>query len=129
MKKFNAKLNHDIPCASSKGAPWSNIGSPECEVTIKAGTPHYHWESMVEDTRFCRSCVREQNWKYRNTKLSILVRVELTYHDGSKRVLEDDAAHDWESEVSGMSAIAAVHGSEAPTIMWREIPASEKTET
>jgi hypothetical protein len=127
VKRLNAKLDHDVPCAAAKGLPWSRIGSPECEVTIKAGTPHYHWETMVEDTRFCRSCIREQNWTQRGLSWPLLVKVELTYHDGSKRVLKDDAAHDWESKVSAMAVMEAVHGGEVTPFMWEEIPPPEKT--
>lgn len=52
-----------------------------------------------------------------------LVRVELTYADGTRGVLDGEAAGQWERACSAVVQSAHVHGVRMPALPWQELPA------
>lgn len=133
MWNFNDKLGHDVICHASE-AGGAHIRAPECIGLILAGDPHYNWRGaslglpgLSDDdprnaVRYCRSCVRRMNWSTTyERKDKILVKVELTYHDGSKSVLDGEAADDWDSAAASTSVMSSIHGVSFPALPWKKI--------
>lgn len=135
MWNLDSTVDRDVPCASVSACyrelpggirvPCDSAArSPACTGVIPAGQPHYHrdWGSLEEspDTRrYCRHCVREMNDRCSANKGPILVRVELTYSDGSVAYLEGDAADDWDRVESGASVMAGIHGFQGKSLPWQ----------
>lgn len=56
-----------------------------------------------------------------------LVRVELTYEDGSRAALEGEAAQEWERGASACIQTAWTRGVRMPELPWQVTPATEGT--
>lgn len=128
MKGLDQTLPYDAPCYN-----FARGKADECTGVIPAGQPHSCWigasldivkgepDHPLNTPRTCVHCVRAMNWKvYENAKL--LVKVELTFSDGSKRVLEGEDALIWDEAAASTSVNAWVHGQEFPKLSWKNIP-------
>lgn len=137
MWDLDSTLNRDAPCASVDAcyhelpdgtrAPLDSAArSKECTGTVPAGQSHYHmhrgWagpEQNPDAGRYCRHCVREMNDRCHTDEGPILVRVELTYSDGSTSYLEGDAADDWNRSTQSVAFVAGVHGCQGKALPWQ----------
>ena len=129
-------LDRDVPCASVTACYRelpngdrvycdSAARSKNCTGTVPAGEPHYHlhrgWKGPDENAdagRYCRHCVREMNDRCHADEGPLLVRVALTYSDGSVSSLEGDAADDWNRSMQGASFMAGIHGYQGKKLPW-----------
>lgn len=66
----------------------------------------------------CRHCVRFLNWDKFN-KTPIAVRIEISYHDGSKRILEGDSVEDY---LSSSTIYQLRRGVASPRFDWKYEP-------
>lgn len=141
MWTFNATLDHEVPCASvgrlqseafdGTTGPHDNLArSKDCTGVIPAFQKHYdEYLGIPEDLRlngpngdrYCQFCVREMNDHISDPNdKPILVRVELTFSDGTIKYLEDEAADDWSRKINAGMANAWVHGNRANIAKWKE---------
>lgn len=130
MWDFNDKLDHATECYSVER---ENLRGDGCAGIIEAGEPHHAWHGVAKGIhgldfdhpdnrpRLCRHCIRANNWRNYKDK-SLLVKVELTYSDGSKRWLEDEAALDWERSANTQAVMSFAHGLESKPLPWKEKP-------
>lgn len=51
----------------------------------------------------------------------VITRVDLTFSDGVRQVLEGDAAKQWQEACNGQSSFCSVHGVKFPALPWRTI--------
>lgn len=135
MWGLNDVLDYDTACYSAEMN--KKLQPPECTGKIPAGQRHQRWhgasrgiEGLDFDdpknaVRLCVHCVRASNWDRDKNRL-LVTRVEFTYSDGTKRVLEDEAADDWTQTMAGADAIAGIHGYHCESGRpppWKTIPA------
>lgn len=117
--EFNDVVDFDTRCGFA-----DRKDVVDCEKVIKAGTPHYCMNKEIGGSperrfRWCRNCVRGYNWSgYKEGP--VLVKVELTYSDGSRKWLEGEEALDWQDTVISHWTMAYVHGVGGAKIEWKE---------
>lgn len=130
MMELNDKLDYDVSCDSARYPRRAS----ECTGVIPAGQAHYRrdgsslnvnpddWNDLRNRPRICVHCVRWLNWECGKDAL-ILVRAEFTYSDGTRRVIDGEAADDWQADVGSAAMMLWVHGDKMPEQPGRMEPA------